>query len=243
MDKHMSSKNNTSAIIVGALLCVGLISLGYFISHGLITMRVLDRTVTVKGLSEREVPANIAIWPIKFNEVSNDLGALYSTIQRKNKQIVKFLQENGISEEEISVSIPATMDRQAQEYRDAGQDQYRYFGSSTITVYSTNVKLVRQSMDKIFELGKNGIAITGQNYETRTEFLFKGLNDLKPDMIEEATRNAREVAEKFATDSGSKLGKIRKAYQGQFSIVDRDSNTPHIKKIRVVSTVTYFLTD
>lgn len=239
----MNAKNNASAIIVGILLCAGLVGLGYFISFGLITMRALDRTVTVKGLSEREVPANIAIWPIKFNEVSNDLSALYSAIQKKNAQVVNFLNQNGMRAEEISVSIPATMDRQAQEYRDAAADQFRYFGSSTITVYSTNIELVRKSMSQIFELGKNGIAVTGQNYETRTEFLFKGLNDLKPDMIEEATRNAREVAEKFATDSGSKLGKIKNAYQGQFSIEDRDSNTPHIKKIRVVSTVTYFLSD
>jgi uncharacterized protein len=239
----VNNKNILAPLILGLLLCTGLLLLGYFISNGFITMRAMDRTVTVKGLSEREVSADIAIWPIKFNEVSNDLGALYSAIEQKNKLVVNFLKENGIAENEISVSVPATMDRQAQEYRDTTRDQFRYFGSSTITVYSPKVDLIRDAMSKIVNLGKSGIAITGQNYETRTEFLFKKLNELKPDMIEEATRNAREVAEKFAKDSGSKLGKIKSAYQGQFSIMDRDSNTPYIKKVRVVSTVTYFLTD
>jgi hypothetical protein len=98
-------------------------------------------------------------------------------------------------------------------------------------------------MNDLAELGKSGIAISGQDYETRTEFLFTNLNEIKPIMIEEATRNAREVAEKFAKDSGSKLGKIKKASQGQFSITDRDSNTPHIKKVRVVSTIEYYLSD
>jgi hypothetical protein len=98
-------------------------------------------------------------------------------------------------------------------------------------------------MSKIIELGKQGIAISQQDYQSRTEFLFTNLNAYKPVMIEEATKNAREVAEKFAQDSHSKLGKIKKASQGQFSISDRDESTPHIKKIRVVSTIEYYLSD
>jgi hypothetical protein len=98
-------------------------------------------------------------------------------------------------------------------------------------------------MKKLFELGKQGIAISGQDYQTKTQFLFTNLNEIKPEMIEEATKNARKVAEKFAKDSDSKLGKIKKARQGQFSINERDSNTPHIKKVRVVSTLEYYLSD
>lgn len=98
-------------------------------------------------------------------------------------------------------------------------------------------------MQKLVELGKLGIAITGETYESKTQFLFTKLTEIKPGMIEEATKNAREAAEKFAQDSKSRLGKIKKASQGQFSIEDRDSNTPHIKKVRVVSTVEYYLTD
>jgi hypothetical protein len=93
------------------------------------------------------------------------------------------------------------------------------------------------------ELGKQGIAISGEDYQSRTEFLFTELNSIKPAMIEEATENARQVAEKFAQDSSSRLGKIRRAQQGQFSISDRDNNTPYIKKVRVVSTLEYYLSD
>ena len=100
-----------------------------------------------------------------------------------------------------------------------------------------------QAMRRLTELGKQGIAIAGEDYGVRTEFLYTALNDIKPAMIEEATRNAREVAAKFAQDSESRLGKIRTANQGLFSIQDRDSNTAHIKKVRVVSTVEYYLVD
>jgi hypothetical protein len=112
-----------------------------------------------------------------------------------------------------------------------------------VTVYSNDIEAVRRAMTKVAELGREGVAVGGQDYESRTQFLFTGLNELKPGMIEEATRNAREVAEKFARDSDSRLGKIKTATQGQFSINDRDSNTPHIKKVRVVSTLTYYLDD
>jgi hypothetical protein len=231
------------AAVLGVLLCVGLALLGIFVSQGVVRLRALDRVVTVKGLSEREVPADIAIWPIKFTETGNDLGALYATVQQKNAQVVRFLTERGFTDSEISVSVPSINDRQAQGYGATQPAEFRYYGNSIITVYSTRVDEVRAAMSSVSDLGKQGIAITGQEYDARTEFIFSGLNDLKPAMIEEATKNAREVAEKFAADSESRLGKIKTAYQGQFSIQDRDSTTPHIKKVRVVSTVTYYLVD
>ena len=98
-------------------------------------------------------------------------------------------------------------------------------------------------MKKVVELVKEGIAISGQDYKNKTEFLFTDLNKIKPAMIEEATKNAREVARKFAKDSGSRLGKIKNASQGQFSINDRDTSTQYIKKVRVVSTIKYYLSD
>ena len=199
------------ALVLGALLCIGLIVLGIFVAQGAVRLRALDRAVTVKGLSEREVPAGVAIWPIKFTETGNDLGALYATIQRKNEQVFTFLEERGFAEEEITVSVPSINDRQAQGYGPSQPAEFRYYGNSIITVYSTNVVAVREAMSDVAELGKQGIAITGQEYDARTEFLFTGLNDLKPAMIEEATRNAREVAEKFAADSQSRLGKIKTA--------------------------------
>jgi hypothetical protein len=189
------------------------------------------------------MPADVAIWPIKFNEAGNDLAALYATIEKNNALIVAFLEQHGFTDSEISVSVPAIVDRQAQAYNNAGEAQYRYTATSSISVYTQNVDRVRETMDKLVDLGKQGLAIAGQDYEARTQFLFTKLNELKPAMIEEATRNAREVATKFAQDSDSRLGKIKSANQGQFTIEDRDSNTPHIKKVRVVSTVEYYLSD
>ncbi|MBI1731473.1 MAG: SIMPL domain-containing protein [Gammaproteobacteria bacterium] len=231
-----------AAFTLGALLCAGFIALGYLLANGIVTIKALERTVTVKGLSEREVPTDVAIWPIRFTEASEDLNQLATLIQSKNHQVMEFLRANGFKDEEISLSPPALIDRKAQGYGDQNVG-LRFSGTSTINVYTVDVDKVRAAMGKIVELGKAGIAISGQDYEVRTEFLFTKLNDLKPQMIEEATRNARDVAEKFAKDSQSTLGKIKTASQGQFTIENRDSNTPHIKKVRVVSTVEYYLSD
>ena len=239
----MNSRGVRPAFVLGAFVCLGLALLGYSLSGSIVKIKALDRTVTVKGLSEREVPANTAIWPIRFREADNDLNNLLSTVQRKNSIIVEFLKRNGFTEKEIFTSAPAILDRQAQEYVDSEKVKYRYSGSSAITVYTENVDSVGSTMKKLVDLGKQGIAISGEDHQSKTDFLFTKLNEIKPQMIEEATKNAREVAEKFAQDSKSKLGKIKTASQGQFSIDDRDSNTPYIKKIRVVSTVEYYLSD
>jgi hypothetical protein len=237
------SKNSTSFGTLGVFTLAGLGLLGYFIAHGLIGMKELDRTIAVKGLSEREVPADVAIWPVKFMEAENDLGLLYSAIQRKNDLIVGFLKKNGFDDGEITVSAPSITDKRAQEWSGSGAGGFRYSGVSAVSVYTTKVSKVLEAREKLLELGKMGIAITGQDYESRIQFLYTKLNDIKPAMIEEATKNGREVAEKFAQDSQSSLGKIKRASQGQFTIEDRDANTPHVKKVRVVATIEYYLAD
>jgi hypothetical protein len=239
----MNNKNIGPAFVMGILVCIGLALLGYFIAGGIIKLRALERTITVKGLSEREVPANIAIWPVKFSEAANDLNKIFSTIQQKNSIIVDFLKKHGFQDKDISISAPAILDRQSQQYEGSDKGKFRYSGSSTITVYSENVDSIRKTMQTLVDLGKQGIAISGENHQSRTVFMFTKLNDLKPAMIEEATKNARAVAEKFAQDSKSSLGKIKGASQGQFSIEDRDSSTPYIKRVRVVSTIEYYLSD
>ncbi|MBN2145265.1 MAG: SIMPL domain-containing protein [Candidatus Aureabacteria bacterium] len=239
----MNSGRIREAAILGVFLCAGLILFGYLLANAAIRVKGMDRIVTVKGLAEREVEADIAIWPIKFNEVSNDLPQLYSVVQNQTDKVVKFLTKNGFTEDEMTLSQPSIVDRQTQDYADSSKIQYRFSSSAAITVYSGKVALVRETMKKMAELGKEGIALSGQDYQNRTEYLYTELNKIKPEMIEEATRNAREVASKFAMDSNSRLGKIRNASQGQFSIEDRDSSTQHIKKIRVVSTIEYYLSD
>jgi len=233
----MNDDSLGAAFIKGVLVCIGLALLGYFIAGGIVKLKALERIVTVKGLSEREVQSNVAIWPIKFSVADNDLNKIFFTIQQKNSIILEFLNKQGFQEKDISISAPAILDQQSDKAK------FRYSGISTINVYSENVDLVRKTMASFVELGKQGIAISGGDYQSKPVFIFKKLNELKPVMIEEATKNARAVAEKFARDSNSKLGKIKSASQGEFSIEDRDSNTPYIKQVRVVSTVEYYLSD
>ncbi len=205
-------------------------------------MKSMERTVTVKGLAEQEVKANIAIWPIRFTEVDNDLSTLYQTVQVQTDKVISFLLKQGFSTDEISSSLPSIEDRQAQGYVDPNV-KYRYAAKVTISIYTKRVDLLLNSRKNMLELAKDGVAISNQDYNSRTEFLFTELNSVKPAMVQAATTNARQIADKFAQDSDSVLGKIKNASQGQFSISDRDSNTPYIKRVRVVSTLTYYLKD
>ncbi|EPF9725813.1 SIMPL domain-containing protein [Vibrio fluvialis] len=239
----MTQLNTKSALTMGISILLGLGLLGYFVEQAAVKFKEYDRIVTVKGLSEREVPADTVIWPIQFTLADNELPPLFTTLDAQTQQVMQFLAQQGIDTQSISISAPAVIDKKAQQYGGEARIEYRYLATQTITVYSTHVDLVRQAISQIGQLGKQGIVFNQDNYNNRVEYLFSGLNDIKPAMIEEATKQAREVAEKFAKDSQSSLGKIKRATQGQFSIVDRDNNTPYVKKVRVVSTVEYFLSD
>ena len=183
----------------------------------------------VKGLSEREVVADQVIWPLAYRLAGNDLKSLYTQIEENNAVIVDFLTSNGIPQEEITG------------YNN--EDPFRYKAVSVVTVASDKIELVRNLMNKQGDLLKKGVVIAGDDYQFQTVFSFNGLNDIKPEMVAEATQNARATAQKFAEDSDSKIGKIRSASQGQFSISNRDQNTPHIKVVRVVTTIEYSLKD
>ena len=225
-----------------ALLAIGLIILGTQIQKGINNFVEKDRIVTVKGLAEMEVPANKVTWPLMYKEVGNDLTTLYNRINATNTPIVEFLKKKGITEEEISINAPEIIDMQAERY--VGENKtYRYNVTTVITVTSAKVDLVRSLISEQSELLKQGIAITGGDYRYQIQYDYTSLNEIKPKMIEEATKNAREAALKFAKDSDSELGKIRRASQGQFSIDNRDANTPYIKRIRVVTTIDYLLED
>lgn len=222
------------------ILAIGLIVLGTMIRGGINDFKNKERIVTVKGLAEMEVPADKVVWPLMFKDIGDDLTQLYANIEKKNKAIVDFLKANGVSDTEISIAPPEIIDMKAERY--ASQDaKYRYNATSVITVTSKNVDQIRELISEQAELMKQGIAITGGDYRYSVSYEFTGLNSIKPQMIEEATKNARAAAEKFAKDSDSKLGKIRNASQGQFSISDRDANTPYIKSVRVVTTINYYL--
>lgn len=231
---------NRSLTLAGLFIGIGLVALGIFIYCGIIAAKSQRRSVTVKGLSEIEVPANRVIWPIMYTTLGNELEQVYNAIEQTNSTITTFLTSNGIDASEITTSAPIIVDTKADRYNQ-NPAPYRYNAVMVLTVTSEKVEKVRDLMVKQSTLMKKGIAIGGDDYRFQTQFEFTGLNDVKPKMIQEATRNARASAEKFAEDSNSRLGNIISATQGQLSISDRDANTPYIKVLRVVTTVEFQL--
>lgn len=218
----------------------GLIVLGLMIPRAVDKYRSFDRTVNVKGLCEKEVKADKVIWPVVYKVMANDIQSVYDQTDGNNAVILSFLKSGGIGDSEITVSVPSISDKFANEYG-SNDRAYRYIATSVITVCTDKVDEVLALMSRQSELLKKGIVTGGNSWENPVEFKYEGLNDIKPQMIEEATQNAREAAQKFAKDSDSRLGKIRTANQGTFTIENRDSNTPYIKKVRVVTSVTYYL--
>ena len=225
----------------GLFIMTGLIVLGFMLPRTVDRYRSFDRTVNVKGLCEKEVKADKVIWPVVYRVMADDIQSIYDQTDRNNAAIIAFLKSGGISDSEITVSVPEISDKYANEYG-SNDRAFRYIAKTVITVYSSEVDKVLDLMSKQSDLLKKGIVTGGSNqWENPVEFKYEGLNDIKPEMIEEATKNAREAAQKFAKDSDSRLGKIKTANQGTFTIENRDSNTPYIKKVRVVTSVTYYL--
>jgi hypothetical protein len=236
----MEREGIRSSLALG--VCIALA--GALVGLGFFKGRANDRYVTVKGLAEREVRADLAIWPITFKAAANDLVALQKAIDSSRETASAFLLQAGFAREEIAFSAPRVTDMEAE--RAMGMQtrvEYRYVADATVTTRTRNVDLVKKTMEESARLVGQGVALSSQNWETPTEFLFTGLNAVKPEMIEEATKDGRKAAEKFARDSGSKVGKIRHATQGYFSIEDRDRNSPDVKTVRVVTTIEYFLVD
>lgn len=228
-------------IISGLAVMTGLIVMGLMLPRAVGKYREYERVVNVKGLCEREVKADKVIWPVVYKVMADDIQSIYDQTDENNETIIAFLESGGISRSEITVSVPQISDKLANEYGDNNR-QYRYIAKNVITVCTADVDTVLSLMEKQSELLKKGIVTGGGNqWENPVEFKYEGLNDIKPQMIEEATWNARETAKKFAKDSKSRLGKIKTASQGTLSIENRDSNTPYIKKVRVVTSVTYYL--
>ena len=240
----MRRSSGVFALILGLCIGGGIAIAGIYLGLSLKESRKPQRVVSVRGLAERDVDADLAIWPITYSETSNDLADLYNRIVDKRKLIAGFLAEAGFGSANISFSAPQVSDQHAREYGE-GQSKptFRYLGKATVTVRSSDVPLIKKTIELSGSLVGKGIVIVAENWENKTQYFFKGLNTIKPQMIEEATKNARAAAEKFAADSGSKLGKIRTASQGLFEITDRDQGTPEKKQVRVVTSVDYSLVD
>lgn len=229
-----------SRIYSGLAIMAGLIVLGAMLPKAVNEYRSYDRTVNVKGLCEKEVAADKVIWPLMYKVMGDNSQLIYDQTDRNTEAIVEFLKSGGIGDDEITVSVPVISDKYANEYGNNDR-AYRYIATNVVTVCTAKVDEVLSLMSRQSELLKKGIVLAANSWENRVEFKYEGLNEIKPLMIEEATKNARDAAEKFAKDSHSRLGKIKTASQGTITIEDRDSNTPHIKKVRVISSVTYYL--
>ena len=229
-------------VIAAGLIALGLLCLGWFVKAGIDDFANKDRKVNVKGLAEQEVEADKVTWPIVSKEVGNDLPGLYDKIGNTQQKIKSFLLRSGIKADELTENAPQVIDLQAREYSDNNK-AYRYIVTSVITVTSSNVKQVRAIIAKQGDLLKEGVAIVDGGYENPVKYEYVSFKEMKPKMMQEAIENAEKTAQQFAANSHSKLNKIVSADQGQFSIDNRDENTPYIKKVRVVTTVTYSLKD
>ena len=174
-EKYMQEGNHKSALILGICILLGLAFLGFFLGSSAIKFKEFERTVTVKGLSEKEYPADVALWPINFSSANNELAELYASIEKDTNEIIGFLKDNGFEKQEITVSPPGIIDKLSQGY-EKSKIEFRYTATQTITVYSKKIKDVRATMNKMAALGKKGIAFTGHSYQNSTEYLFTRLN-------------------------------------------------------------------
>ena len=218
------------------ILSIGVMVMGWCVKAGIDNFTNKDRKVTVKGLAEREVPADKVTWSISTKETGNDLPTLYERINVQAGKIKTFLKQNGLEDSEITVNPPSVNDLEAREWGD-NQKSFRYIVNTTITVATTKVEQVNKAIFKQAELLKQGVAIDA----SYPNYAYASFQQMKPEMMAEAIKNAHSTAEQFAEASNSKLGSIQTAGQGQFEIDDRDENTPYIKKLRVVTTITYSL--
>jgi hypothetical protein len=232
--------------VSASILAFGLVAAALVVTGGFVQSRTADRYVTVKGISERDVKAGLALWPLRFVATDDRLDVAKATIARSQEAVVAFLDRHGIERTNAEVQGLEVTDVLANAYRD-GPAASRYIIAQTLIVRSEDAEVVRAASQKVGELVDAGVLLSAQNGPNTPTYLFTKLNDLKPEMIAEATTNARRAAEQFAKDSGSRILGIRRANQGLFEILPRDrvagvseENQIH-KTIRVVTTVEYFI--
>jgi hypothetical protein len=227
--------------VLGICLALGLAIFGMQVSRAVKRGRDFDRFLSVRGLSERQVKATLAIWPIRFASYANELPHLKQMIEGNKVLVLDYLKEQGLSSDNISYGLPEVSDKSEHESNDDKSALPRYKAVTTLVVRSSKVDLVKQAIQHADTLLEKGVTLVSDGYGDKTEFTFDKINDLKPAMIQEATANARAAAEKFAQDSHARVGAIRRATQGVVEVEDLDVATPEQKVIRVVTTVDFFL--
>ena len=242
-----------AAIIVGCCLIVGLTAAGYFIGRGTARFKSEVRTVTVKGLVEREVSADEAVWTLSLRRAGDDLGEVHRRITKDRDAVLAFLQQQGFDGDEVSRLPTRTVDKLAREFgQPQAGERFRYLVTSAVVVRTGNVEQVHKAIGATEELLKAGVILDGEREGggANPRFVLSKFNELRPQLLAAATKNARAVAQQFAADSGVTVGKIHSANQGSMQIFGSDGNdesapfsptsTP-VKKIRVVSTFEFEL--
>jgi hypothetical protein len=239
---------------LGVLLAVGLILGGLLLGTRIRDFKRADRYVEVKGLVERTVKSDSATWPISFSEAGDSLPDVYAASEKDKAAVIAFLKAQGFADSDLTLGSIAVTDRSTQQYNNNTHGP-RFVVEQTITVQSNDVGKVAAANGRTADLIRAGVVIQSGQNGGGVVYKFNGLNALKPDMITEATRNARASADRFAADSGSQVGAIRSANQGVFSIsaanagsgtgedggFDQQADSSIMKKVRVVSTIDYYL--
>lgn len=250
-----SNENRTVllvAIIAGVSLLVGLTLGGYFVGKGVARFKSDTRTVTVKGLVEKEVKADQAVWVLRFRRAGEDIRNIQSKISFDRDATIAFLKQQGFKDGDISRQPTQTIDKLANEYgENKANERFRYVVTSSLLVTTKNIDLVAQALGATEELLKSGVPLYDQGENTANpRYIITTFNAIRPQLLAEATKNARLTAQQFASDSGARVGTIRSANQGTIQIFGSDGNdesapysptsTP-LKKIRVVSTFEFEL--
>ncbi|HEX2965139.1 MAG TPA: SIMPL domain-containing protein [Syntrophorhabdaceae bacterium] len=249
----LEEKNGTgAAVIVGICILLGVSIGGYFVGKGGARFRSETRTVTVKGLVEKDVKADQATWTLSFRRAGDDIRDIQTKIGADREAVLTFLKNQGFKDEEVNRQPTRTIDKFAREYNQNQQERFRYVAINSIIVNTANVDLVTKTLGATEELLKAGVLLEGQSGEgaANPRYTITTFNAIRPQLLADATKNARATAGQFAADSGAKIGKIRSANQGSIQIFGTDGNdesapysptsTPG-KKIRVVSTFEFEL--
>jgi uncharacterized protein len=227
-----------SSLILSALLVsLGLATAGFFIGEGISGKNSARRTISVKGLSEREVPASVATWSVAYTATGNDLGQINKKLADSTGAVLAFLKGAGFEETDMAVQPPSLHDTSMDERdKDSPPPPERYKADQSVLLRTAKVDAIKPALASASNLMISGVLLSGK---AEPNYIFNQLNDIKPGMIQEATKNARIAAEQFSRDSQTILGKLRNASQGWFKVDNRDDATPERKIVRVVVDVEY----
>ncbi len=226
-----------TSVIAALLIAAGLAAAGYFIGQGISERNAGRRIISVKGLSEREVPASVATWTIGYSANGNELSEINGKLADSTKAVIAFLKEAGFAEADMAVQPPSLQDNtmEARE-KDVPPPPERYKAYQSVLLRTSKVDLIKPALASASNLMTSGVLLSGKS---EPNYIFNQVNEIKPQMIEEATKNARIAAEQFSRDSQTSLGKLRSATQGWFQVENRDAATPERKVVRVVVDVEY----